>query len=101
MTSASAVLHVLREERVTAIVHAAGLVGDCRTPASAFEPVNLGGTRTVLEAAQQLGISSFVYTSSGAWHGLPLPPSYWPCAFRGASPVHAQPQAMRWQASLS
>ncbi|TFD89857.1 NAD-dependent epimerase/dehydratase family protein [Cryobacterium serini] len=46
-----------------AVVHLAAKVSLAGDPA-AFEAVNVGGTRTVLQAAQDAGVSRFVYISS-------------------------------------
>jgi nucleoside-diphosphate-sugar epimerase len=51
-------------EGATAVYHAAGLPEQWLRDPSAFERVNVGGTRNVVEAALAEGVARFVYTST-------------------------------------
>jgi nucleoside-diphosphate-sugar epimerase len=53
-----------------AVVHAAAHVGDHGTPEQ-FERVNVGGTRSMIDAAAKAGVRRFVQLSSTAVYGRP------------------------------
>jgi sterol-4alpha-carboxylate 3-dehydrogenase (decarboxylating) len=69
VTSLSEVQAAFRAVRPTAVVHAAGIVPPLadrytRTYEKTIKNVNIGGTRNVLEAAKEAGVTALLYTSS-------------------------------------
>ena len=64
---------VFQTYQIAAVVHFAGLieVGESvRNPAAFFE-INVGGTLTLLQAAQAAGVGKMVFSSTCATYGLP------------------------------
>ncbi len=65
------ILQALHGRRVDAIVHLAAKAGvrpSIEAP-SAYERANVGGTQSMLEVAQELGIDTFIYGSSSSVYG--------------------------------
>lgn len=74
------------------VFHVAAIADDWNHPAERVYAVNVEGTRNVLQAARDAGVSRFVYTSSSSALGVPeregqlldesctynLPPRLWP-----------------------
>lgn len=58
-------------EGADAVIHCAGHVGDQGGDPAAFDRVNVGGTKNVLEAAAKKGVKRFVHVSSVAYYGRP------------------------------
>lgn len=58
-------------EGVDWVFHAAAIADDWKHPAERVYRTNVSGTRNVLEAARQAGVSRFVYVSSAAALGGP------------------------------
>lgn len=56
-------------EGAKGVVHAASLVHKPRTPAADYERFNVEGTRVLLEAARDVGVSRVVFISSIKVHG--------------------------------
>jgi len=65
LTSATAVLEVLRKVKPQVIIHTASPVFGPGM-ASLYHKVNVEGTRNLLECAGQVGVKAFVYTSSAS-----------------------------------
>ncbi len=66
-----ALLHALHARSVDAIVHLAARAGvrpSIEAP-RAYEETNVGGTQSMLEVAQELGIDTFIYGSSSSVYG--------------------------------
>ncbi len=66
-----AILHALHARDVDAIVHLAARAGvrpSIEAP-MAYEETNVGGTQSMLEVAQELGIDTFIYGSSSSVYG--------------------------------
>jgi len=66
-----AILQALHARDVDAIIHLAAKAGvrpSIEAP-GAYERVNVGGTRSMLEVAEQLGIDPFIYGSSSSVYG--------------------------------
>jgi nucleoside-diphosphate-sugar epimerase len=61
---------ILRRVKPGAIVHCAAAMGGS-TPRQEFMRVNLGGTRTLAEAAVACGVRRLVFISSVTVHGMP------------------------------
>ncbi len=66
-----AILHALHARDMDAIVHLAARAGvrpSIEAP-MAYEETNVGGTQSMLEVAQELGIGTFIYGSSSSVYG--------------------------------
>ncbi|WP_259227209.1 NAD-dependent epimerase/dehydratase family protein [Salinibacter ruber] len=66
-----ALLHALHARSVDAIVHLAARAGvrpSIEAP-MAYEETNVGGTQSMLEVAQELGVDTFIYGSSSSVYG--------------------------------
>ncbi|MGH7088316.1 MAG: NAD-dependent epimerase/dehydratase family protein, partial [Stellaceae bacterium] len=76
-------LQVMKQHRVTHVVHAAAFVGavSAANPALSVQ-VNVTGTMNMLEAARLMEVARFVFTSAKGVYGAPLPdhghPTYRP-----------------------
>lgn len=68
-----AVLRVLRDHRIEAIVHfaASAYVGESVTDPAKYYDNNLGGMIAMLSAAQAAGVDQIVFSSSCATYGIP------------------------------
>ncbi len=71
ISDTDALLHALHARSVDAIVHLAARAGvrpSIEAP-RAYEETNVGGTQSMLEGAQELGIDTFIYGSSSSVYG--------------------------------
>jgi UDP-glucose 4-epimerase len=65
--------HVLREERIEAVLHCAAksLVGESLTDPALYYRNNVGGGVTLLEAMRHTGVNRLVFSSTAAVYGEP------------------------------
>lgn len=73
----AALAHALRDNRIDAVIHFAGLIEvgrSMREPAPFWE-VNLGGTASVLQAMRDTGVGRLVFSSTAAVYGQPSGPA--------------------------
>ncbi|MEO1275090.1 MAG: SDR family oxidoreductase, partial [Pseudomonadota bacterium] len=72
VTDGDRVLTLCRDQKVTGIIHLAGLmVPFCKASPALGARVNVEGTINVLEAARHLGVKRVAYASSSAVYGMP------------------------------
>ena len=57
-------------EGVSAVVHVASIIETATTDPRLLHAVNVGGTKNVVEACREKGVSALVYTSSGEPQGF-------------------------------